>query len=289
LSNPSWRQAVQRLRSDSAASIAQVVSGLWNNPLLSRERQLQPLPRKLVSRTLPITAGALTLLPIIAWAFDSRWGGAALLGVCLGMTLIPVLAAPILSATFVFAARDASVFTAISPGDAAIGCTLRALWRIRWLVMIGLALTPALIVSLLRLDVAAFSAYRESALALGSAAPPEQMRLLLPGGAIPYFRLSLRAVSGGLLPWALLPLSAVLGTSGALLLNDATLGQIASVVAVAGILVISGLAWNWLSITPLLARPLEAVRLALLVAMLAGYIWLAWLISRRNARLLLAR
>jgi len=257
--------------------------------MLGKERQAHPLPPRLAGRTLALIAGGLVLVPIAAWLIDIRLVSAAVLGVCLASSALPILAAPIIGAGAAPAARDQSTFTSTSPADAALGAVLVTLWRLRWLIVAGLALTPALMVSLLRLDVATFTAYRDAVMALGSAAPPDQVGLLLPGGAIPYFRLIIRDLSGGLLPWVILPLGGALGLAGTLLLDDVTFGQLAGLIAtVVGLLVCTGV-WSWLSLTPLFAGPLEALRLILLAGMIGGLGWLAMWVSNLNARLLLIR
>jgi hypothetical protein len=156
-------------------------------------------------------------------------------------------------------------------------------------IVAGLALTPALVISLMRLDAATFSAYRDTVLALGSAAPPEEVSLLLPGGGIPYFRLFIREISAGLLPWVVLPAAGALGLTGALLLDDVTFGQMAGLIGTVVVVIVSGGVWSWLSLTPIFGGLLEIVRLVLLAGLLAGLVWFAWWISAQNARLLLTR
>lgn len=289
VSNLGWRQRVSQAGQLVASAAGPHLLRLWQDPVLSRERQARPLPGRLLSQVLPVAAGLLTLLPILAWAIDSRLVSAVILGLCLGAASLPVLAAPIAGALTASSARDQSTFTAASPTDAARGSMLAAVWRLRWLIVVGLALTPALVISLLRLDFAAFSAYRESVLALGSAAPPEQVRLLLPGGDIPYFRLAIRDLSGGLLPWAALPTAVALGLSGALVFDDVTFGQIVGLISALVVSILTALVWAWLSLTPIFAGLLEIVRLALLGGLLAGLVWLSSWVTRLNARLLLTR
>ena len=288
-----WRGILGRARlwaRQSAASAAvSTLARWWNSPMLSQERRDHPLPPRLSGRMLLLCAGGVMLIPIAAWVIDIRLVSAAVLGLCLASAALPILAAPIIGAGMAAAARDQSTFTSTSPGDAALGAALVTLWRLRWLIAVGLALTPALMVSLLRLDIATFSAYRDSVLALGSAAPTDQVSLLLPGGAIPYFRLIIRDLSGGLLAWAILPLGAALGLAGALALDDVTFGQLAGLIATVAALLVSVVAWSWLSLTPLLAGPLEALRLVLLAGMVGGLGWLAIRAAKLNAQLLLIR
>jgi len=263
--------------------------GLWNNRLFSQERIAKPLPPGLMTRTLPIIAGVTMLLPIAAWIINIRLVSAVVLGICLAAAALPALAAPVVGAGISAQARDQSTFTTTSPAEAALGSALVALWRLRWPVVVGLALTPSLMISLMRLDAATFSAYRDAVLALGSAAPPDQVQLLLPGGQIPYLRLLIRDVSGGLLPWASLPVCAALGLTGALILDDVTFGQMAGLIAAFFVLIVSAGLWAWLSLTPIFGGMFEVVRIVLLAGLLAGLGWLSTWVSKQNARLLLIR
>jgi hypothetical protein len=226
------------------------------------------------------------MLPILAWVIDSRLLAAALVGLSVGAALLPVLAAPVVSAGVVPLARDDAKFTTLQPEDAAWGAPLAAMWRLRWLILGGLALTPALMVGLLRLDLSAFSAYHDSVAALGSAAPVDQARLLLPGGGIPFVRLAMRAISAGLTVWALLPLAGTLGVAGMLVLDDVTFGQMAGLVTTAIATLLIAAVWDWLSLTPILAGLLEIVRMGLLGGLAAGIVRLAVAVNRWNARLL---
>jgi hypothetical protein len=84
-----------------------------------------------------------------------------------------------------------------------------------------------------------------------------------------------------------LPLAAAIGVTGTLLLDDITFGQLAGLIATLVAILIAGLIWNGLALTPIFGGGLEAVRMVLLIAMLIGVGWLAAWITRRNARLLL--
>lgn len=289
MSDFDWRRMLNRGRQTVVTAVSPHALRLWNNALFSKDRQARPLPPNLMTRTLPIAAGVLMLLPIVAWVIDIRLISAIVLGICLAAAALPALTAPFLGAGTAAAARDQSTFTSMSPADAALGSAMVALWRLRWMIVVGLALTPALMISLLRLDVATFSAYRDAVLALGSAAPPDQVQLLLPGGGIPYIRLLIRDLSAGLLPWAVLPVAGALGLSGVLFLDDVTFGQMAGLIATFIVLIVTAGLWAWLSLTPIFAGMFEIIRFALLAGLLAGLLGLAYWVSKQNARLLLIR
>ncbi len=118
--------------------------------------------------------------------------------------------------------------------------------------------------------------------ALGGATPASSAATLLTGGRLPVFRLGMRVLSAALLPWALLPLLASLGVTVALRLPDPALNGLASLLGGVGAALVAGLAWAFVSGTPLLAGPREAARLLLLAGLLATPGLLARWIARLN-------
>ncbi|HEC21887.1 MAG TPA: hypothetical protein ENI95_03100 [Chloroflexi bacterium] len=265
----------------------------WRNPLLHHARRLKPLPFERLRLWLPIGAGTFALLAGLAWATGWRAPGAALIGLSLGAAAIMTLAAPVLGAERVtrqmrFSRQDPRRLADLDPPEVAWGLALVTLWQLRWLIVVALALTPTLVIGVLRMDISDFAAWSESARTLGEATAAGRAAWLLPDGRIPYLRLVIRALTAGLLPWAALPLMAVLGITAALALNDASLSPLAallgSVLAGAGI----GFVWNTLARTPLLGGALEIVRLALLGGLLAGLGALAHRLNMQNAALLVA-
>jgi len=263
----------------------------WGNPLLHQARAARPLPWRALARVIPVAAGLLAVVAIVAWVITERALGAAMIALPLGVTLAALLSASV-SGTLVTLGQlragghtPRGMTTAV-PHEIVWGLALVALWRLRWLIVAALIVTPALMIGALHLDVTAFANYRESALALGSAAPPEQVRLLTPGAGIPYFRLAMRALSAGLLALAALPLLASLGVSSALLLRDTPLSLTLALVGnIVALLVVLGV-WQVVTTVYFLGQGLEVVRFALIAATLAGTGGLAWLVNRQNAELL---
>jgi hypothetical protein len=263
----------------------------WENPLLRHARHDDPLPWLMLGRWLSVSIVVLAVLSVLAWVLNWRPLGAALIGGSLGVVLAATLSAPVLSADRVarqmhFAKHDPRRLTDVDPGEVAWGLGLVTLWRLRWLIIAGLAVTPALVIGLLRMDAANFAAWQDSVQALGASTPVSAGGWLPPDGHIPYFRLSMRAVSAGLLPWVMLALLAQLGVTSALVLRDASLSPLVGLlggVLLSGLIVLS---WEWLTRTPLLAAGLEWVRLLLLIGLLvgigAGAVW----VNRRNGALL---
>jgi hypothetical protein len=239
-----------------------------------------------------VLAFLLAALDVAVWVLRWRIPGAALGGLSIGLALLPPLIAPVASASRVarqmaVPQRDPRSLTDLDPQQVAWGLTLVTLWRLRWLILAGLLLTPVLLISLLRLDAASFEAWRASAEALGGATEAARARWLLPDGGIPYFRLALRALSGALLPWAALPLLASLGVTAALALGDASLAPLAALLGEALTLALLGAGWGLLSTTPALAGSYEVLRLLLLAALIAAPGLLARRVNAINAELLL--
>lgn len=264
----------------------------WGNPLLQDARRERPMPLGRIALALGIAAGAALGLAILSWIAQWRIVGAAVMAISLAPGLIAALiAAPMGAGRIAWQMRSSSGLQRridlLAPRDAVIGLSLVTLWQLRWLIAAMLALTPALVLSLLHLNIVEFSAWRDSALALGDASAIARTGWLLPDGSIPYFRLILRAASAGGLAWAALPLTAALGVTSALALRDVTLGQLTAVLggALAGSLLL--LVWEILTRTPLLAGGLEFIRLILLIGLLALPGVGTRAANRLNARLLM--
>jgi hypothetical protein len=265
----------------------------WDNPLLRHARRLKPMPLRRTRIGLLIAAGSLLLLDVLAWIEGWRFWGALLIGLGLGAVVAPAVVAPVVGADRVarqmrYNRRDPRRLTDLTPLEVAWGLALVTLWDLRWLIAAALALTPVLILGVLRLDVSRFAALRDSVQALGAATPAGRAGELLPGGRIPYVRLVMHALSAGLLPWAALPLLAVLGVTAALCLKDLTLSPLAALLGEVALGIVVGLVWGFIARTPLLAGALEIARLALLVGLLAGLGVLADRVNRYNAGLLVA-
>jgi hypothetical protein len=263
----------------------------WGNPLLHEARAARPLPWAILARAVPICAALLAILAAAAWALNERTLGAVMVAGPPGVVMAAFVAAPVAGVRITLAqiresGRTPRGMTTAVPIEIVWGAALVALWRLRWLIVAALIVSPALVIGLLHLDVAAFNNYRETVLALGSAAPLEQVRLLTPGAGIPYFRLFARALSAGLLPWVILPLLASLGVTSALVLRDdafsLTLALIASLVAL--VLVIG--VWQIITTAYFLGQALEIVRLILTAGVLVGAGGLTVLVCRVNADLL---
>jgi len=260
----------------------------WGNPLLHEARAARPLPWAVLARAVPIAASLLAMLAAASWAITERALGAIIVALPLGVVMVAFIAAPVAAVrTSLAHIRESGTtprgITTAVPVEIVWGVALVALWRIRWLIVAGLVVTPALIIGILHLDVAAFTNYRETVLALGSAASPEQVRLLTPGAGIPYFRLAARALSAGLLPWVILPLLASLGVSAAILLRDGAFSlTLALITALAALLAIIGV-WQVVTTLYLLGQVLEAVRLVLTASVLIGVGALTALVCRLNA------
>ncbi len=269
-----------------ASRVGPVAAAWWANPLLHHRRILKPLPLGLLRHALPWVAGGLAALSIAAWAAGSlpagRALGAGLAALSIGAVLIPlVAAAPAASGEAI--RHDPALAADLPPGTVVWGLALAGLWRVRWLIVLALALAPAFIVGLLHLEASSFLAWRDSAQALGGATPTSRAATLLTEGRLPVFRLALRVLSAGLLPWVLLPLLAALGVAISLRLPDPALSGLASLLGGVGVMLVAGLAWAFLSGTPLLAGPREVARLLLIVGLLAAPGMLARWLNGRNA------
>ncbi len=273
------------------AHLAPTLRRWWDNPLFLHARRLRRLPFRLLQYALPSTTFILTLLAVLAWALRWRALGAGLMGVSLAAVLMPLLAAPVATAgrlaqQMQSPVHDPRSLTDLDPSEVAWGLMLVALWRLRWLTLLGLVLTPTLTISLLRLDAASLEAWRGSAQALGAVTAAGRAGELLIGDGMPYFRLVLRAISGALLPWAALPLFAALGVTAALALGDASLASLVALLGEGIGAAILAMLWAAISSTPLLVGPYEMLRLLALIALLGGLLALTAPLARLNARLL---
>ncbi|MBN1311045.1 MAG: hypothetical protein JXB30_06460 [Anaerolineae bacterium] len=271
--------------------LASPVRRWWGNPLLSHARRERPMPDAGMGHWVAISAIGVTLLSILAWVVN--WGllGAFLFDASLGIVLAIGLAAPVLSADRVarqmrFSRQNPHRLTDLEPRLAVWGFTLVTLWRLRWLIIIGLAMTPALIIGLLRLDVANFGVWQESVQALGEATPASISNWLPADGHIPYFRLVIRALSAGLMPWVMLPLLASLGVTSAFQLHDAGLSPLVGLIGAVFLISLSLLVWDGLTRMPLLAGGLEIVRLFLVVGLLVGISGAVAWVNQQNEEIL---
>ena len=251
------------------------------------------MPLKRVRCGLLMAAGMLTFLVLLAWIVNWRSLGAALMGLSLGGILAPVMAAPVVSADRVarqmrFTRQDPRRLAGLDPEGVAWGLALVTLWRLRWLIIAALALTPALMISILRLDVSDFIVWRDSAQTLGDATAAGRSVWLRPDGRIPYLRLAMRALSAGLVPWVMLPLLSSAGVTTALALKDASLSPLVALLGEIVTIALILLVWDGLARTPLLAGPLELVRLVVLIGLLVGLGMLTKWVNRQNAGFLSA-
>ncbi len=282
-----WQPASAWVRSTFGPPLAR----WWGNPLLHTARLEKPLPWKPLRRVIYVGAGLMGLAAVLAWVTTERALGAAMIALPLGIVLVNLIGASVagvraMLAQLRSAGKSPRIMTTADPAEIVWGTTLVALWRLRWLIAAGLIVTPALVIGMLHLDSAAYATYRDSVLALGSAAPPEQVRLLNPGAGIPYFRLVVRAISAGLLPWIVLPLLASLSVAAALLLRDATLSQLVSLIVNLVALIGVGGVWQFVTTTYFLGQWLEIVRVMLIAGLFAGVGALVWAVGRLNAELL---
>lgn len=273
--------------------VASRIDAAWRNPLLVDARFRHPMSPFVARRALPVIAGLLALAAGGAWLVaDTRPGrlaGTALTGIGLALVLGLLLAVTPLAA---IAARrllddlDSGMLRSASDAvGTANGMVLAALWHVRWPALLALAVTPALIMGSLRLEVSSYAAWRDTTSALGNAASERAAELLV-DGRIPAVRVALRALSAGLLPWAALPLFAALGVLATAWLNDPALAPLIALAAsvIGGALLIA--VWAVLTRTPLLAGEWEAARAALLAALAAGLLWGAGRVSQRIGSLL---
>ncbi len=291
-----WREqsraSLRSLRAAARGLIVPVLRGWWSNPLLVHARHQMPLALGRIRVGVIGAGGALALLSIGAWLGGWRSIGAVLTGLSLGGVLAPALIAPVAGADRIarqmrYSRLDPRRLTDLDPSEVAWGLVLVTLWRLRWWIAAGLALTPVLVIGVLRLDVATFNVWRESAGALGETAEA-RARFLRPDGGLPIFRLAVRALSAGITPWAALPLLASLGVAAALALDDPSLSPLAALIGEALAVPILALVWNFVGRTPLLAGSLEVVRLVLLTGLWVGLGALAAWVNRRSAAVLAA-
>jgi hypothetical protein len=272
-------------------SVSTLLRGWWANPLLAHARRLNPALPEGLRLAVPIGAGALALISILTWVANWRVIGAALIGLSLGVIVTLVLVAPAVSSRRV--ARQMQVpgldprqLNDMAAGDVVWGLALAALWQLRWLVVLALVVTPVLVIGVLRLQASDFATWQASTEALGGVGVVSPSTRLLPGGRIPFFRLVIRALTAGLLPWALLPLLTTLGVAAALFVYEPTLSLLAALLGGAVGTAVAAVLWNAIASTPLLAGPLEIVRVVLLAGLIGGLGLLARWANGQNARLL---
>jgi hypothetical protein len=265
--------------------VALVLRRWWENPLLNHARRLHPMPVGALSWALPYAMFGFAALAGLTWAATGvvpagRIVGAGLTGLSLAAVLLPVTAAAPVCAErtasqLAAVGRDPRGLADLPSGTVVEGLILTGLWPLRWLIVAGIALTPALMLNVVRLDVASFGSWQESAQALGGATPASRAAWLVTGGRIPFFRVGMRALSAGIVPWVALGVCGALGVSIALWVSDPQFATLSALlVGTLGIALLAA-GWGELSITPLLAGKLEIVRLALHVALVGGLIFAA--------------
>jgi hypothetical protein len=272
-------------------SILALLQGWWENPLFSHARRLKPAPLDRLRLAAPIGAGALAIISALTWLARWRVIGAALVGLSFGVILTLLLLAPAISARRVARqmgtpGQDPRRLVDMGAGDVAWGLALAALWQLRWLVALALVVTPVLAIGVLQIDLSDFASWRASSEVLGEAGVVDPSVRLLPGGRIPFFRLALRALTAGLLPWAMLPVLTTLGVSVALFVDEPNLSLLAALLGGAVGAAFIAVVWNAIASTPLLAGPLEIARIILLAGVFGGLGLLAHWANRQNARLL---
>jgi hypothetical protein len=234
----------------------------------------------------------LTLAALLAWVTRLRIAGAILFALSLGGVGLPLIVSPIASADRVARQmrrqrQDPRALTDIPARDVAWGLALVTLWRLRWPFVIGLVCTLPLLVGLLRIEAAELSTWQESMRALGDAASAAQAGYL-PGERLPVLRIIVRAATGALLPWCLLPLFASAGVTSALRLDDISLSALAALLGEVLALPLLLVAWHFVTRWPLLAGPWELLRLVLVLAFLAAPLAALPPITHLNAALLQA-
>jgi hypothetical protein len=272
-------------------SVLALLQEWWGNPLFSHARRLKPVPLDDLRLTAPISAGALVVISALTWLAHWRVISAALVGLSFGVIFTLLLLAPAISARRVARqmgtpGQDPRRLVDMGAGDVAWGLALAALWQLRWLVVLALVVTPVLVIGVLRIELSDFAAWRASSEALGEAGVVDSSVRLLPGGRIPFFRLALRALTAGLLPWAMLPVLSTLGVSAALFVDEPNLSLLAALLGGAVGAGFIAVIWNAIASTPLLAGPLEIARIILLAGVFGGLGLLARWANQQNARLL---
>ncbi len=276
------------LRMWSDETIRPVLRGWWKNPLFHHARRSNPMPKALALQVIGGGAAVSLLLVGLAWALNIRLLAALMAGISLAPSLLMVVAAPFLAADRLVRLsyhprHDPRLIEGIAAREVTWGLVLATLWRLRWPIMIALMLTPALVVSVMRLEVADFATWRDSAAALGMASEAARTDLLRADGAIPLFRIGVRAVSAGLMPWALLPLMTCAGLTAGLLLDDISLSPLSTLITVVVCSMGVGLAWHGLTRTGVLGGPLEIVRLLLVGGLDVGLLIAANALNSLNA------
>lgn len=264
---------------------------LWNNPLFKHARRAKPLPLRQYAQYILFAALAGAALTLLAWLTNFRVLGALLVFVSLGGVLAPLIAAPVAGADRVSrqmwrGQTDPRKITDIAATEVAWGLTLVTLWQLRWLILIAIALTPTLMIGVLRLDAGRFLAWHASAVSLGGATPGARAAYLLPDGGVPYFRLVLRTLSAGFLPWFLLPLLTAGGVAAALKVEDAGLSSLIALLGTVVLLPLLYFLWAFLSLTALLAGPFEILRILLYLGLHSLCVYTAVLVARLNAELI---
>ncbi|NDJ36023.1 MAG: hypothetical protein GYB64_15315 [Chloroflexi bacterium] len=264
------------------------ILALWNNPLLHHARRANPLPLKVLLRVVPAAAGITLLLTAVAWLAELRPLGAAMMILSLAAVLLPLIAASVGGADRIarqmhFSRLDPRRLTDLDPREVTDGLALVTVWKLRWLIIIALAFTPALMLSTIRLESIHYSAWQASAEILGGSTAGGAAGLLV-GGRMPVFRMITRALAIGVLPWALLPTVTVLGVAAALGLRDFSLSPLSTLLIMVVAAPIIALTVHGLTRTALLAGPLEILRLLIVLGLIVAAAAPTVPLSRNNAR-----
>lgn len=286
------RASLRGIGGFATRTIGPILSEWWSNPLFRRARARSKLPYELLRIAIPIVALILAVMAILAWVLTLRTLGAVLMAISVGSVGLPMLIAPVLSADWTSRQMqseqtDPRTLMGLDPVDGAWGLLLVMLWRFRWLIVLALAVTPALIIGTLHVRVSDYEVWQQSVEVLGTS---RLLRgeYLTPAGGIPYFRLVVQSVTAALLLWVLLPLLTALGNTAALILEDTILSDLAALIGggiTAGILV---LLWEVIARIPALGGSLEIVRLILLLAMAALILYITLWVVSLNASLIIA-
>jgi hypothetical protein len=271
--------------------IAPVLHRWWGNPLLRHARRAQPFPWGVLRIVLVVLAIGGGVAAVLAWVFEWRLLGSLLMGLSFGAMIIPVLDAPVSSASRVAhqmqnPETDPRQLIDMDPREVSWGLALVTLWRLRWPIVVALAMTPALMVGTAHASVSDYRTWQESAQLLRAITPAGSSPYLPADGQIPYVRVAIQAFSAGLLPWGLLALLAASGVTAALYLEDSVLSVLAALLAGAALTLIAVGLWYVLMVTPLLAGSLEPLRMVGVGLLLAGIGFATGAVNHLNTRLL---
>lgn len=278
--------------SDQARS-RQAVPGWLNrfhaNPLFAEVADSRPYAvRRLFIAFLTLLAFSFSL-SLLSWLFHWRLISTVMLVLSLLAAAIPLISLPLLGArrvtrTLSDVADGEITLPAIPAYEIARGFSWRTFFHARWSLCLALALFPALLLHLFRLDLANFTIWQASALNLGSAADPARTALLLPGGGIPYGRLILRMLSLAALLPMLAYFAAVTGTLSAFFRPEAGRAMLIALLFSLSLSLALLAGWQDFSLLPSFAGWAEGLRLLLYLFFLLCLWGLIALFNRVIAR-----